>query len=262
MPANITTENAPIRLAIPPPSAIDTIMRLPAAKRNGPVSNVTPAFETAGFKGSRGLLLPRMARARDMHPLRVYGLMELGIGACGILVLILTPLVDSIYVAAVGHGLPAILFRGLIAAICLLPPTFLMGASLPAAARYIESSPRGVSWLGFLYGGNPAGAVFGCLLAGFYLLRVYDLTTATLVAAAINAVVGLVSLGLAARTPEAAPAPAKQAKDLAAAAAFGPWPIYVTIAISGATALGAEVVWTRLLGLLLGATVYTFSIIL
>jgi spermidine synthase len=43
---------------------------------------------------------------------------------------------------------------------------------------------------------------------------------------------------------------------------MGPWPIYVTIAISGATALGAEVVWTRLLSLLLGATVYTFSIIL
>jgi spermidine synthase len=207
------------------------------------------------------LLLPRMARARDMHPLRVYGLVELGIGACGILVLILTPLVDSIYVAAVGHGLPAILFRALIAAICLLPPTFLMGASLPAAARYIESSPRGVSWLGLLYGGNTAGAVFGCLLAGFYLLRVYDLTTATLVAGAINAVVGLTSLGLAKRTPEAAPAPAKQAKG-PAAAQFGPWPIYATIAISGATALGAEVVWTRLLGLLLGATVYTFSIIL
>jgi spermidine synthase len=206
------------------------------------------------------LLLPRMARARDMHPLRVYGLVELGIGACGILVLILMPLMDSIYVAAVGHGLPAILFRALIAGICLLPPTFLMGASLPAAARYIESSPRGVSWLGFLYGGNTAGAVFGCLLAGFYLLRVYNLTTATLVAAAINAVVGLVSLGLAKRTPEAAPAP--QAKGSVAAARFGPWPIYVTIAISGSTALGAEVVWTRLLGLLLGATVYTFSIIL
>src|ERR1039458_4340844 len=206
------------------------------------------------------LLLPRMARARGMHPLRVYGLVELGIGACGILVLILTPLVDSIYIAAVGHGLPAILFRALIAGICLLPPTFLMGASLPAAARYIESSPRGVSWLGFLYGGNTAGAVFGCLLAGFYLLRVYNLTTATLVAAAINAMVGLVSLSLAARTPEATPAP--QAKGRPVAVAFGPWPIYVTIAISGATALGAEVVWTRLLGLLLGATVYTFSIIL
>src|SRR5262249_54152582 len=38
--------------------------------------------------------------------------------------------------------------------------------------------------------------------------------------------------------------------------------IYVAIALSGLTALGAEVVWTRLLSLLLGGTVYTFSIIL
>ena len=38
--------------------------------------------------------------------------------------------------------------------------------------------------------------------------------------------------------------------------------VYAAIAFSGLTALGAEVVWTRLLSLLLGATVYTFSIIL
>jgi spermidine synthase len=205
------------------------------------------------------LTLPRLARAREMHPLRVYALVELGIGACGILALLLIPLCDSVYVAAVGHGMPAILFRALICAICLLPPTMLMGASLPAAARWVGSSAEGVSWLGYLYGGNTVGAVFGCLLAGFYLLRVFDLTTATLVAAAINGVVGLVSLALVKKTAgAAAPAPPKPA----AAPALGPWPIYVVIALSGATALGAEVVWTRLLGLLLGASVYTFSIIL
>ena len=38
--------------------------------------------------------------------------------------------------------------------------------------------------------------------------------------------------------------------------------MYLAIALSGAGALGAEVVWTRLLGLMLGATVYTFAIIL
>ena len=38
--------------------------------------------------------------------------------------------------------------------------------------------------------------------------------------------------------------------------------VYVAIALSGMGALGAEVVWTRLLSLLLGGTVYTFSIIL
>ena len=36
----------------------------------------------------------------------------------------------------------------------------------------------------------------------------------------------------------------------------------MTIALSGLTALGAEVVWTRLLSLLFGATAYTFSMIL
>ena len=211
--------------------------------------------------GSVGL--PRLARARDMHPLRVYALLELGIGACGILALVLIPLLDGVYVAAVGHGMPAILFRALVCAICLMPPTILMGASLPAAARWVESSQEGVSWLGFLYGGNTVGAVFGCLLAGFYLLRVFDLTTATLVAAAINGIVGISAFALVKKTanakvdqePGTEPPPG-------VFAAMGPWPIYVTIAISGATALGAEVVWTRLLGLLLGATVYTFSIIL
>src|SRR6185312_2589968 len=44
--------------------------------------------------------------------------------------------------------------------------------------------------------------------------------------------------------------------------ARGAVPIYIAIALSGMAALGAEVVWTRLLSLLLGPTVYTFSIIL
>jgi spermidine synthase len=38
--------------------------------------------------------------------------------------------------------------------------------------------------------------------------------------------------------------------------------VYLAIALSGMAALGAEVVWTRTLGLMLGATVYAFSIIL
>ena len=47
-----------------------------------------------------------------------------------------------------------------------------------------------MSWLGFFYAGNIAGAVMGTLLAGFYLLRVFDMSTATYVAVAINFAVG------------------------------------------------------------------------
>ena len=209
------------------------------------------------------------------NPLHVYALLELGIAACGILVLVCMPLIDRVYIAAVGNGLPGMLLRGWISAICLLPPTILMGASLPAIVRWVESTPRGVSWWGLLYGGNTLGAVAGCLLAGFYLLRIYDIAVATFAAVAINVVVALVSFALA-----RVPVPATiEGEALAADSGAGPegamaggmagnnddgplWPIYVTIGVSGACALGAEVIWTRLMGMLMGATVYVFSIIL
>src|SRR5439155_14255648 len=92
-----------------------------------------------------------------------------------------------------------IFVRAVTCAVCLLPPTILMRATLPAASRYATSTPNGVAWIGFLYGGNTVGAVFGSVLAGFYLLRVYDLTIATVVAIAINVVVACVGLLLARR---------------------------------------------------------------
>src|SRR6204780_880765 len=145
------------------------------------------------------LLLPRYVSARN-HPLRVYAITEGGIGVCGLLVLLTLPLLDHLYAAVGGSGLSGILMRAVVAAVCLLPPTLLMGASLPAIARYVESSPQGVSWLGFFYGANLAGAVLGWLFAGFYLLRIYDMPTATYVAVAINAVVALLSYRLSTRT--------------------------------------------------------------
>jgi spermidine synthase len=101
--------------------------------------------------------------------------------------------------------------------------------------------------------------VFGCLLAGFYLLRVHDMATATCVAAAINLVVALLAYALASDnvTP-----PAEKPSAGRVETAPGAWAIYTSIGLSGLTALGAEVIWTRLLSLLLGGTVYTFSIIL
>ena len=165
------------------------------------------------------------------------------------------PLLDRVYIFSSQHGFPGMLLRGLICAICLLPPTVLMGASLPAIVRWIESTPRGVSWWGWLYGSNTAGAVFGCLLAGFYLLRIYNTATATLAAAAINLCVAAIAWRLGAGAPEDTP-PHEAVVDRSQ------WSIYVAIAISGACALGGEVVWTRLMGMLFGATVYVFSIIL
>ncbi len=202
------------------------------------------------------IALPRV-RLRS-HPLRVYAALELGIGAFGLLVLAVIPVVGRVYVAGAAHGLLGMFLRGIIAAICMLPPTILMGASLPAIVRWIEATPEGVAWWGFLYGGNTAGAVFGCLFAGYYLLRIYNTVTATYVAAAINLFVALLSYALArSEAPGASGQMQSQVQRSRPLTA-----VYVTIALSGASALGAEVVWTRLLGMMLGATVYVFSVIL
>ncbi len=227
---------------------------------------VSMGFLLATFMGGLcigSIGLPRL-RLEGRHPMRVYAAIELGIGVLGLLVLVAIPLVDRVYIAGIGHGMPGMLLRAFISVVCLLPPTILMGASLPAIVRWVERTPSAVSWWGLLYGGNTVGAVLGCLLAGFYLLRIYDVVVATFAAAAINFVVAGISYALAARTPvesqeavEAPEASASEAQD------SGPqWPIYLAIALSGAGALGAEVVWTRLMGMMLGATVYVFSIIL
>ncbi|HJT87990.1 MAG TPA: hypothetical protein VJ732_09040, partial [Bryobacteraceae bacterium] len=122
--------------------------------------------------------LPRLV-PRDRNPLRVYALLELGIGVCGIAALFGLPLIAHIYVAGATSGLWGLVLRGGVAAACLLPPTLLMGASFPAASRWAETTPKGISWIGLFYSANIAGAVAGCLLAGFYLLRVHDMAVAT-----------------------------------------------------------------------------------
>ena len=206
------------------------------------------------------LLLPRLVSDRR-HPLRVYALLEVGIGAIGLAVLFGMPYVEQVYVRFAGFGPPGILLRGAVAGMCLLPPTLLMGATLPAIARWVESGPLGLSWLGFFYSGNIAGAVFGCLLAGFYLLRVYDMATATYVAVGLNMTVAAIALALAA-IPDRYEATAGAATNANAGRTAGAWAVYLAISLSGMSALGAEVIWTRLLSLILGGTVYTFSLIL
>lgn len=209
------------------------------------------------------LAFPRFV-ARTRHPLRTYAGLEIGIAVFGLVVLWAMPAVGKLYLTLVGHGAPGIFLRALICVICLLPPTILMGATLPAVARWVEATPKGVSWLGLFYGGNTAGAVIGCLLAGFYLLRVYDNTIATYCAVVLNSVVAFAAVYIARRAPYDNPRVRASAQAVEAIEPGAPGSGFMLIAIglSGLCALAAEVVWARVLSLFLGATVYTFSIIL
>jgi spermidine synthase len=272
---------------------------------------VSLGFLLATFMGGLcigSVWLPRWKPGRR-HPARMFAMLELGIAILAILVRFGIPLIDSVYFVGVEHGMPNMLLRAFISAICLLPPTILMGASLPAMVRWIEvrstevlpndGGQLGESAWATLYGANTAGAVFGCLFAGFYLLRNYNTTVATLAAAAINLAVAGITFLLARNVSAEAAAPfterAPSRSDVSEADASQPvvseavvsqpavsqpavsqpvvsqWdvirqdgnlPIYIAVALSGACALGGEVVWTRLMGMLLGNTVYVFSIIL
>ena len=70
------------------------------------------------------LLLPRVVSGRR-HPLRVYALLELGIGAIGLVVLFGMPYVELMYTRYAGHGPAGVLLRGAVAGVCVLPPTLL-----------------------------------------------------------------------------------------------------------------------------------------
>ncbi|HEX7082363.1 MAG TPA: fused MFS/spermidine synthase [Gammaproteobacteria bacterium] len=231
-------------------------------------SAVSAGVLLATFMGglcAGSLLFPRVVSPRA-HPLRVYALLELGIGVCGLGVLYALPAIGGVYAAWAESGSAGIALRAGVAAVCLLPPTMLMGATLPAVSRAVGLTPRGVARIGVLYGANLAGAVAGSLLAGFYLLRVHDVAVATLVAAGLNLSIaaGSLLLARAMRRPESiAAGPAGRAAPVGAgASAGGGTRVHVAIALSGMAALSAEVVWTRHLSLVLGATVYAFALIL
>src|SRR5437588_912148 len=70
------------------------------------------------------LFLPRLISPRH-HPLRIYALLELGIGVLGLLILFGMPFVTLVYTAWGGSSF-SLFLRCLVASLCLLPPTLLM----------------------------------------------------------------------------------------------------------------------------------------
>jgi spermidine synthase len=249
------------------------LLRLVIGASSLSVGIVLASFMGGMFVGSFGFAkwVPR-----THSPLRVYAALELGIGLCGLLMPLVLPIVRGVYADAAGHGPLGIALRAVIAALSLLPPTAMMGATLPAVARRYSNTVAGRASLANLYAANTLGAVAGCVLCGFVLLALFDVWIATLTAVAINLAIAFAAYRVSAR--DGAPGPAS-AVEIPAAGATLESPssavtsstvrqpraatlVYLAAALSGLTALGAQVLWTRLLTLLFGATVYAFSIIL
>ena len=222
-------------------------------------SSISVAVLLCAFMGGMALgswLLTRLT-PKDASPLRVVAALEIGIAMFGIVIPMALPWIQQVYLTLADPGSSAVTLRAVVCFLVLTPPTMLMGATLPAIARRYQA--RDAQSVGMIYMANLAGGATGTVLAGFYLLRVYDTVIATGVAVTLNIVVAVACYVLSHRDDKAAAA----APVVAPVTTNVPMaPIYLAAALSGFTALGAEVVWTRQLSLLFGASVYTFSLIL
>lgn len=214
---------------------------------------------------------------RSPRPLRIYGLLEIGIGAAALLLVGLLRFYPNMYVAfahLVNNDL-AILTLGRIffSIIALLLPTTLMGLTLPALAGFAtRQGGRVGSHLSLLYGINTFGAVAGALAAGFVLLRHFSVTTTYGLAIAISLLVGVISLFIDRRIAdeskdktsvidEKAPETVV-AENLERADKIPVRLILIGIGISGFCALGYEILWTRVLSIVVGTTVYGYTLML
>ena len=211
---------------------------------------------------------------RAMRPLRLYGLLELGIAASALVSIALIKVYPAIYVPlARGHDdarLYLTFVRLAFSTVALILPTTLMGATLPVLSRLTSRQPENVRhYLSFLYGFNTLGSVLGALLAGFVFLRAFSVSTTLSIAIVANALIGAISLALQ-RWSDAGPYSSVAGTDRAVPGDAPPRAIrslpallvLVGIGASGFCALGYEVLWTRVLTIGLGASVYGFTIML
>lgn len=206
-----------------------------------------------------GSALAAPMAARLKNPARAYALLETGVAIFALATPSLFRAVDHGYVLAYPHvagSSPGLLLvRFALAAAALLAPTILMGASLPVMARAAESGNEPGRPSTVLYAVNTAGAVLGVALAGFVLIPAVGFW-ATLVASACTSLAAAV---LAMVLPTAAPAPAPASPVPAAA----PPLLWMGVAfLAGAAAMADEVLWTRILVLYIGSSVYAFSLML
>ncbi len=213
------------------------------------------------------------------RPIRIYALLELGLAILALLSLWAFGLVDGIYGVAYRsavtvttdntglHWLTAggqlTMVRVLLVALVLLPPTFLMGGTLPLFCRqFVLDGGRIIRNLGFLYGINTLGAMLGTLMAGFVLIPRVGVSGAVGVAAGVNILIAATALALRfdpLAPPEKSVGITGEKKSSAVATRFVVPTLFFT---TGLVVVGAEIFWSRFLSLVIRDSVTTYTITL
>jgi spermidine synthase len=249
-------------------------------------SELAVAAVLAAYMG--GLALGASIAARYVHritrPVLFYGLLEAGIALAALSVPFLLDLASMLYGAFFGgqpepvdaSGLGQSFFYLIIAFIVLAIPTAFMGATLPLLTQYVVQSKEQIgARVGLLYATNTAGAIGGTVVAGFLLLPALGLNGTVMVGVGINGLVFILAALIAKYigTGEAQEVqqpveveqhleiddPTVNTSDIPLKKRYWILPLML---LSGANSFIYEVLWTRLLGHVLGGSITAFSTML
>ena len=219
-----------------------------------------------------GNLTSRIKRPRNA--LLIFGVLEIITGLYALVLPYFAPQTKPLLVMFYRLALeqPLVFQMGALftCALLLSVPVLMMGATLPllctAVANSLEKSRLGVP---LLYGVNTLGAAAGALMAGFVLIYRFGVFQTNLIAVSINVVIGLACFVLYALKSSAVAqesftervATESVEGDASPYVRYARWALVLTF-VSGFTSLSSEVIWTKLLGLLVGPTTFSFSVVL
>ncbi len=235
-------------------------------------STVLSAFMGGLAAGS--WVLGRYIDRKPRPLIRVYALLEAGIGISGLLFPLaldaVTPLYVGLYSTFEGNIILLNLLRFLVCFAIILVPTFLMGGTLPVLIKRFSTAETKIGHeAGFFYGLNTVGAVIGTIACGYFLLRLLGMQYTIVVAVAVNLLVAVAAWivgNLKRETQTLAPAVAADAEVKSSEPSIYTSAekkmVLIAIGLSGFCALAYEVFWTRMLNLFLHNNIFSFTAIL
>ncbi len=241
-------------------------------------SELAVAAVLSAYMGGLALGASIAARLTDRvtRPVLFYGVLEGGIALAALAVPLLLKLASLLYISAFGDqpepvdasGLGQSFFYFVMAFIVLAIPTTFMGATLPLLTKYVVQSKEQIgSRVGLLYATNTFGAIGGTVVAGFVLLPLLGLNGTVYVGAAINLLVFFIAAWIAKSIDHTALSKNTQLSDDEIIDDKQSRPlrrlwILPIMLLSGANSFIYEVLWTRLLGHVLGGSITAFSTML
>ena len=226
----------------------------------------------AAFMGGLALGSALAARVapRIVKPVRTYGLIEIAIGLYALAVPALFRGIDSAYAEVWQHLHPGFygfaFSRFALAGIVLVIPTALMGATLPVLVAAVRRSGDYRSTaVAKLYTCNLAGAIFGAIAAGFFLLPSLGVRATIWIAAGTNLAIGLAAflVELKPLEPGDPGEVDESSREDEPSAHFGNLKFWLFCAFtSGLITISMQLVWSRILAMIIGSSTYAFSIVL